>query len=55
MQWLQRLQERHTWDRWLDLHQTEFERSGRNCMIIESCMAMLRAVFYRDPGSTERS
>jgi hypothetical protein len=34
MQGLQRLRERHEWDMWLDLHQTEFEGSDRNCMII---------------------
>jgi len=34
MQWLNRLREQHAWDRWLDLHQTEFENSDRNCMII---------------------
>lgn len=34
MQWLQQLLERHTWDRLLDLHQTEFVGSTRNCMVI---------------------
>jgi hypothetical protein len=29
-----RLQERHGCDQWLDLHQTEFEKSEYNCMII---------------------
>lgn len=34
MRWLQRLRERYEWDRWLDLHQTEFVGSDRNCMVI---------------------
>lgn len=34
MQWLQRLRDGHGWDRWLDLHQTEFVGSDRNCMVI---------------------
>lgn len=34
IQWLHRLLERHEWDLWLDLHQTEFVGSDRNCMII---------------------
>jgi len=33
-QWIFRLWERHEWDFMLDLHQTEFERSDRNCMVI---------------------
>lgn len=34
MQGLHRLRQRYEWDRWLDLHQTEFENSDRNCMVI---------------------
>jgi hypothetical protein len=34
MQGLYRLRERFEWDLWLDLHQTEFVGSDRNCMII---------------------
>jgi hypothetical protein len=34
MQWLSTLAQRCSWDRWLDLHQTEFENSDRNCMVI---------------------
>ncbi len=33
-QWIFKLWERHDWDFMLDLHQTEFEKSDRNCMII---------------------
>ncbi|MCE5238475.1 hypothetical protein LLH23_08280 [bacterium] len=33
-QGLQRLRQRYEWDRWLDLHQTEFVGSDRNCMVI---------------------
>lgn len=36
-QWLFRLWERHPWDFMLSLHQTEFERSDRNCMVIMPC------------------
>lgn len=38
MQWLHTLRERHTWDRMLDLHQTEFDGLNDNSMVILPCL-----------------
>jgi len=38
MVWLERLRQRYTWDRMLDLHQTEFVGQVANCMTILPCL-----------------
>lgn len=47
MRWLYELRERHAWDRYLDLHQTEFNGSTHNAMVI------LPAVYSEQPPAAQ--